>query len=113
LGFGYYQLCLVGWYWSRGNLLISAVLLLFRQKWRMVLNRSAEVMDYFPVVQAGLFPLSTWSSMASLLLPTHQINLVPMANPNSPLLWDVFAISNFTFLSHWFSGGQVCFQIFQ
>ena len=37
--------------------LISAVLLLFRQKWRMAINRSAEAMTIFGVIQAGLFPL--------------------------------------------------------
>src|SRR5690606_7992737 len=37
--------------------LISAVLLLFRQKWRMAINRSAEAMTIFSVVQAGLFPI--------------------------------------------------------
>ena len=37
--------------------LISAVLLLFRQKWRMAINRSAEAMTIFGVAQAALFPL--------------------------------------------------------
>ena len=37
--------------------LISAVLLLFRQKWRMSINRSAEAMTIFGVAQAALFPL--------------------------------------------------------
>ena len=35
----------------------SAVLLLFRQKWRMGINRSAEAMTIFSVIQAGLFPV--------------------------------------------------------
>ncbi len=37
--------------------LISAVLLLFRQKWRTSINRSAEAMTIFAVICAGLFPL--------------------------------------------------------
>jgi molybdopterin-containing oxidoreductase family membrane subunit len=37
--------------------LISAVLLLFRQKWRMAINRAAESMTIFAVFMAGLFPL--------------------------------------------------------
>jgi molybdopterin-containing oxidoreductase family membrane subunit len=35
--------------------LISAVLLLFRQRWRMAINRSAEAMTIS--YQAGLFPI--------------------------------------------------------
>lgn len=56
----------VNWAWDITNFvwwvgighagtLISAVLLLFRQKWRMSINRSAEAMTIFAVVQAGLF----------------------------------------------------------
>ncbi len=37
--------------------LISAVLFLFRQKWRTAVNRSAEAMTLFAVMCAGLFPL--------------------------------------------------------
>ncbi|MDO7661079.1 MAG: hydrogenase, partial [Schleiferiaceae bacterium] len=58
----------VGWAWDITNFvwwvgighagtLISAVLLLFRQRWRMAINRSAEAMTIFSVIQAGLFPL--------------------------------------------------------
>jgi molybdopterin-containing oxidoreductase family membrane subunit len=36
--------------------LFSAVLLLFRQRWRMAINRSASN-DNFSVIQAGLFPI--------------------------------------------------------
>ncbi len=61
----------VGWAWDITNFvwwvgighagtLISAVLLLFRQKWRMAINRSAEAMTIFSVIQAGLFPLFIW-----------------------------------------------------
>ena len=37
--------------------LISAVLLLFRQRWRTSINRSAEAMTIFAVICAGIFPL--------------------------------------------------------
>ncbi|MBF4983368.1 hydrogenase, partial [Nonlabens mediterrranea] len=58
----------IGWAWDITNFvwwvgighagtLISAVLLLFRQKWRMAINRSAEAMTIFSVIQAGLFPI--------------------------------------------------------
>ena len=37
--------------------LISAILLLFQQKWRTSINRFAEAMTLFAVIQAGLFPV--------------------------------------------------------
>src|SRR3989442_6377165 len=37
--------------------LISAILHLFRQRWRTAINRSAEAMTIFAVMTAGLFPL--------------------------------------------------------
>src|SRR5258708_18248642 len=37
--------------------LISAILLLLRQKWRTSINRFAEAMTLFAVACAGLFPL--------------------------------------------------------
>ena len=37
--------------------LISAILLLFQQKWRTSINRFAEAMTLFAVMCAGLFPL--------------------------------------------------------
>src|SRR5690606_36344483 len=37
--------------------LISAILFLFRQKWRTSVARSAEAMTVFAVMTAGLFPL--------------------------------------------------------
>ena len=68
----------IGWAWDITNFvwwvgighagtLISAVLLLFRQKWRMAVNRSAEAMTIFAVVQAGL-PLASFSNAARVLL---------------------------------------------
>ena len=59
----------VGWAWDITNFvwwvgighagtLISAVLLLFRQKWRMAINRSAEAMTIFSVIQAGLLGIT-------------------------------------------------------
>jgi hypothetical protein len=47
--------------------LISAVLLLFRQKWRMAINRSAEAMTIFAVLCAAIFVIVThWSSLVRL-----------------------------------------------
>jgi len=58
----------IGWGWDITNFvwwigighagtLISAILLLFRQKWRTGVNRAAEAMTIFAVMCAGLYPL--------------------------------------------------------
>jgi molybdopterin-containing oxidoreductase family membrane subunit len=88
--------------------LISAVLLLFRQKWRMGINRSAEAMTIFAVVQAGLFPVihmgRVWDAFWVLPIPNQLGSL--WTNFNSPLLWDVFAISTYLSVSlvFWWTG---------
>lgn len=102
----------VGWAWDITNFvwwvgighagtLISAVLLLFRQKWRMAINRSAEAMTIFSVVQAGLFPIihmgRPWLAYWVLPIPNQFGSL--WVNFNSPLLWDVFAISTYLSVS--------------
>jgi len=45
--------------------LISAILFLFRQKWRTSINRAAEAMTIFAVMCALLFPVSTWDASGS------------------------------------------------
>jgi Ni/Fe-hydrogenase subunit HybB-like protein len=109
----------VGWAWDITNFvwwvgighagtLISAVLLLFRQKWRMAINRSAEAMTIFAVICAALFPGihmgRIWMAYWVLPLPNQFGSL--WVNFNSPLLWDVFAISTyFTIsISFWYMG---------
>ena len=88
--------------------LISAVLLLFRQKWRMGINRSAEAMTIFAVFQAGLFPVihmgRVWNGYWTMPIPNQFGNL--WTNFNSPLLWDVFAISTYLSVSvvFWYTG---------
>ena len=109
----------VGWAWDITNFvwwvgighagtLISAVLLLFRQKWRMAINRPAEAMTIFAVFMAGLFPMihmgRIWMAYWVLPLPNE---FGPMwVNFNSPLLWDVFAISTYLSVSlvFWYIG---------
>ena len=77
--------------------LISAVLLLFRQRWRMAINRAAEAMTIFAVFMAGLFPLihmgRLWVGYWVMPIPNQFGSL--WVNFNSPLLWDVFAISTY------------------
>ena len=88
--------------------LISAILLLFRQKWRTGVNRAAEAMTIFAVMCAALFPLihmgRIWLAMFILPYPNTRGPLWP--NFNSPLLWDVFAISTYLTVSllFWYTG---------
>jgi len=88
--------------------LISAVLLLFRQKWRTAVNRSAEAMTIFAVICAGSYPLlhagRPWLIYWVFPLPNTYGSL--WSNFNSPLLWDVFAISTYLTVSlvFWYVG---------
>ena len=98
----------VGWAWDITNFvwwigighagtLISAVLLLFRQQWRVAINRSAEAMTIFAVLQASIFPIlhlgRPWLLHFNLPIPNQYGSL--WDNFNSPLLWDVFAIATY------------------
>src|SRR4051812_31872091 len=87
--------------------LISAILLLFQQKWRTSINRFAEAMTLFAVLQAAIFPL--------LHIGRHQYAYWMFPVPNSmslwpqfrsPLMWDVFAISTYFLVSllFWYVG---------
>jgi len=89
--------------------LISAILLLFRQKWRTSINRSAEAMTIFAVMCAGLFPLihmgRPWD--AFFIFPYFPNQRGPLwVNFRSPLVWDVFAISTYFTISlvFWYLG---------
>ena len=80
--------------------LISAVLYLFRARWRTSIYRAAEAMTIFAVMTAGLFPMIHAGRMwfAYFLLPyPNQRYLWP--NFKSPLVWDVFAISTYLSIS--------------
>ena len=87
--------------------LISAILLLFRQRWRMSIARFAEAMTLFAVACAGLFPVlhtgRPW--LAYWLLPyPNSMGLWPQFR--SPLIWDVFAVSTYATVSllFWYVG---------
>ncbi len=88
--------------------LISAILLLFRQGWRTGVNRAAEAMTIFAVMCAGQFPIfhmgRVWMAFFTLPYPNTRGPLWP--NYNSPLMWDVFAISTYFTVSllFWYSG---------
>ncbi len=88
--------------------LISAILFLFRQKWRTSINRSAEAMTIFAVMTAGLFPIihlgRNWLFFWLLPFPNTRGSL--WVNFRSPLLWDVFAVSTYFTISlvFWYLG---------
>lgn len=109
----------IGWAWDITNFvwwigighagtLISAILLLFRQKWRTGVNRAAEAMTIFAVVCAGIFPLlhtgRPW--LLFFIFPYPNTRGPLWVNFNSPLLWDVFAISTYFTVSllFWYTG---------
>ncbi len=87
--------------------LISAILLLLRQSWRNSINRFAEAMTIFAVMQAGLFPLlhlgRPW--VFYWLLP-YPNTMTVWPNFRSPLVWDVFAVSTYFTISlvFWYVG---------
>ena len=109
----------IGWGWAIINFvwwigighagtLISAVLLLFRQKWRTSINRAAEAMTIFAVLCAMQFPLlhtgRPWLACYWLLPYPNSMDIWPQFR--SPLIWDVFAVSTYLTVSlvFWFVG---------
>ncbi|HYO59300.1 NrfD/PsrC family molybdoenzyme membrane anchor subunit [Archangium sp.] len=87
--------------------LISAILVLFQQKWRASVNRFAEAMTLFAVMQAGLFP------MLHLGRPWVFYWLVPYPSTlrvwpqfKSALPWDMLAITTYFTVSllFWYLG---------
>jgi len=87
--------------------LISAILFLFRKRWRNAISRFAEAMTIFAVMCAGLFPLihvgRPW--LAFWLFPYPNQRAL-WTNFRSPLLWDVFAVSTYMSVSlmFWYLG---------
>lgn len=87
--------------------LISAVLFLFRQRWRTSINRAAEAMTIFAVMCALIFPAihtgRPWLAYWMLPIP-NQMDMWPQFR--SPLMWDVFAVSIYFTVSliFWYLG---------
>ena len=87
--------------------LISAILLLLRQRWRNGIARFAEGMTIFAVMCAGIFPLlHTGRPWLSLYLTPYPNQHALWVNFTSPLLWDVFAVSTYFTVSavFWYLG---------
>jgi molybdopterin-containing oxidoreductase family membrane subunit len=87
---------------------ISAILLLVEHKWRTSINRFAEGMTLFAVVQAGLFPLlhtgRPW--FGYWLFPYYPSALGVWPQMKSALPWDAAAISTYatTSVLFWYLG---------
>jgi molybdopterin-containing oxidoreductase family membrane subunit len=86
----------------------SIFLLVLHQKWRTSINRAAEAMTIFAVMAAGMFPLihmgRIWNGMFIFPYPNTRGPL--WDNFNSPLFWDVTAISTYLTASFlfWYVG---------
>jgi len=100
-GWGVYITNFVFWVGiAHSGTLISAVLFLFRSKYRASFNRAAEAMTVIAVMCAGMYPLihlgRTWYFF--WLLPYPNQRLI-WTNFKSPLEWDVFAVSTYLIIS--------------
>ena len=87
--------------------LISAILFLFRQRWRTSINRFSEAMTLFAVICAGVYPGIHVGRFWYVWF------MFPLPNPNhiwpqfrSALLWDLFAVSTYFTVSllFWYTG---------
>jgi len=88
--------------------LISAVLLLMRQRWRASISRAAEAMTLFALLCATLYPVihmgRPW--LAYWVLPYPNFRGPLWINFRSALTWDVFAIGTYFTISliFWYVG---------
>jgi Ni/Fe-hydrogenase subunit HybB-like protein len=85
---------------AHSGTLISAILFLFRTRWRSGINRAAEAMTIFAIMTAGLFPLihlgRVWVFYWIIPYPNTRY-LWP--NFKSPLVWDVIAVTTYFIVS--------------
>jgi Ni/Fe-hydrogenase subunit HybB-like protein len=105
---GVYLISFVFWIGiGHSGTLISAILYLFRARWRTAIARSAEAMTVFALMAAGIFPLihlgRVWIFYWLIPYP-NQRNLWP--NFQSPLIFDFVAVSTYMTVSFlfWFTG---------
>src|SRR5215510_13073678 len=107
IGWGFAIVNFVWWIGiGHAGTLISAILLLFKQTWRTSINRFAEAMTIFAVMQAGMFPLihtgRPWLAAYWLFPYPNSMGVWPQFR--SPLIWDVFAVSTYFTVSFLFWG---------
>ncbi len=101
VGWGAYITTFVFWVGiAHSGTLISAILFLFRSKWRNAVYRLAEAMTVFAVLTAGLFPLIHLGRVWKFywLFPFDYGRKV-WINFRSPLVWDVFAVTTYLTVS--------------
>ncbi len=88
---------------AHSGTLISAILYLFRARFRMSIYRIAEGMTVFAVLTAGLFPIMhlgrPWNFYWLFPYPNQREIWI---NFKSPLVWDVFAVSTYLTVSSLF-----------
>lgn len=88
---------------AHSGTLISAILYLFRAKFRMSIYRISEAMTVFAVLTAGLFPIMhlgrPWNFYWLFPYPNQRELWI---NFKSPLVWDVFAVSTYLTVSSLF-----------
>ncbi len=101
VGWGVYIANFVFWVGiAHSGTLISAVLFLFRARFRSSFNRAAEAMTVIALMTAGLFPLihlgRVWVFYYLLPYPNERQLWV---NFRSPLIWDVFAVTTYMIVS--------------
>jgi Ni/Fe-hydrogenase subunit HybB-like protein len=85
---------------AHSGTLISAILYLFRARFRTAVYRVAEMMTVFAVLTAGLYPVlhlgRPWFAYWLFPIPNQRQLWV---NFRSPLVWDVFAVSTYLTVS--------------
>jgi molybdopterin-containing oxidoreductase family membrane subunit len=88
---------------AHSGTLISAILFLFRSRWRTTVYRVSEMMTVFAVMTAGLFPLihlgRIWKFYYLLPYPNNR-EIYP--DFQSPLIWDTFAVGTYFTISSTF-----------
>jgi Ni/Fe-hydrogenase subunit HybB-like protein len=88
---------------AHSGTLISAILYLFRARFRTAVYRVAEMMTVFAVLTAGLFPIMhlgrSWHFYFLFPYPNQRHLWI---NFRSPLIWDVFAVSTYLTVSAMF-----------
>ncbi len=109
VGWGFAIINFVWWIGiGHAGTLISAILLLLKQRWRTSINRFAEAMTLFAVACAAIFPVihtgRPW--LAAYWLFPYPNTMALMPQFRSPLMWDVFAVSTYGTVSllFWYVG---------
>ncbi|MDX1979277.1 MAG: NrfD/PsrC family molybdoenzyme membrane anchor subunit [Bryobacteraceae bacterium] len=109
VGWGFAIINFVWWIGiGHAGTLISAILLLLKQQWRMSISRFAESMTIFAVMCAAMFPVlhtgRPW--LAAYWLFPYPNTMAIWPQPRSPLEWDVFAVSTYGTVSiiFWYIG---------